>query len=185
MKPSRIALLLTCAVLSAAAHAATSPYAGEERRAIKALSPTEQDDYLAGRGMGFAKAAELNSYPGPRHVLDLADELTLSESQRKQVESVFDTMQSQAKLLGVQIVDREQELNRLFAEAGASYERLQKLVNEIARLQGELRYTHLRAHIATRAVLTPHQVKRYDVLRGYGSGTGTGTDSKTTHPHSH
>jgi Spy/CpxP family protein refolding chaperone len=178
MKPSVFALVLSCAAL-VTAHAATSPYAGEERRSIKTLSPTEQEDYLAGRGMGFAKAAELNSYPGPRHVLDLAEELALSELQRKQIESVFDTMQSQAKLLGVQIVDREQELNRLFAENGASYERLQKLVNEIARLQGELRYTHLRAHIATRAALTPHQIKRYDMLRGYG------TDTKTPRPHSH
>ena len=44
---------------------AQSPYAGQESREIKSLSPAEVDGYLAGAGMGFAKAAELNGYPGP------------------------------------------------------------------------------------------------------------------------
>ena len=52
----------------------TSPYTGEEQRAIKALSEEEIKDLLEARGMGLAKAAELNSYPGPLHVLQLAAE---------------------------------------------------------------------------------------------------------------
>lgn len=51
-----------------------SPYAGQESREIKALSPDEIAALRKGDGMGFAKAAELNGYPGPRHVLDLAAE---------------------------------------------------------------------------------------------------------------
>jgi hypothetical protein len=44
-----------------------SPYAGEQGRAIKALSQKEVSDLLDGAGMGYAKAAELNRYPGPMH----------------------------------------------------------------------------------------------------------------------
>ena len=40
---------------------------------IKALSDHEVSALLDGHGSGFAKAAELNGYPGPTHVLDLAD----------------------------------------------------------------------------------------------------------------
>jgi hypothetical protein len=40
-----------------------SPYVGQEFREIKALSPQEISDYLSGKGMGLAKAAELNGYP--------------------------------------------------------------------------------------------------------------------------
>jgi hypothetical protein len=65
-----------------AAGQAPSPYAGQEGRPIKALSETEMRDLAEGRGMGLAKAAELNSYPGPLHVLELADRLELSEAQR-------------------------------------------------------------------------------------------------------
>ncbi|MBW2146214.1 MAG: hypothetical protein JRI22_04235 [Deltaproteobacteria bacterium] len=53
------------------------PYAGGERRSIKALSPELVQDYLNGKGMGLSLAAELNHYPGPAHVLELASELNL------------------------------------------------------------------------------------------------------------
>jgi hypothetical protein len=49
--------------------AAETPYAGQQTRMIKALSDQEVSDYVEGRGMGSSKAAELNHYPGPAHVL--------------------------------------------------------------------------------------------------------------------
>ena len=36
--------------------------------------------------MGLALAGELNGYPGPKHVLELAAELDLSEDQRRAVQ---------------------------------------------------------------------------------------------------
>ena len=36
---------------------------------IRGLSEQEIDDLTNGRGMGLARAAELNGYPGPLHVL--------------------------------------------------------------------------------------------------------------------
>ena len=57
---------------------ASSPYAGQETRAIKALSPEDLEELRTGAGMGLAKAAELNGYPGPLHVLALAKELQLT-----------------------------------------------------------------------------------------------------------
>jgi hypothetical protein len=56
-----------------------SPYAGQELRDVKALSNADIEAYLAGKGMGYAKAAELNSYPGPKHVLELSKELDLTD----------------------------------------------------------------------------------------------------------
>jgi len=38
---------------------------------------------LKGEGIGMAKTAELNGYPGPAHVLALAKELKLSNEQRR------------------------------------------------------------------------------------------------------
>src|SRR5687767_11125254 len=57
------------------AESADSPYVGQEDRAIKALDAKDVDGLLAGSGMGYAKAAELNGYPGPMHVLELAEKL--------------------------------------------------------------------------------------------------------------
>ena len=61
---------------------AQTPYAGMQTRSIKALSDQQIADLQAGRGMGLALAAELNGYPGPSHVLELADKLGLSADQR-------------------------------------------------------------------------------------------------------
>ena len=63
------ALLAIVATTATSSAQTTSPYTGEEQRAIKALSEEEIGDLLEARGMGLAKAAELNSYPGPLHVL--------------------------------------------------------------------------------------------------------------------
>ena len=64
-------------------HAQSNPYAGDQARDIKALSQQEVKQYLSGAGMGFARAAELNRYPGPMHVLELSDQLALTPEQRK------------------------------------------------------------------------------------------------------
>ena len=65
--------------------AAEMPYAGQQARTIKALSDEDIAALRKGEGMGMAKAAELNGYPGPIHVLTLSSELKLTDSQRQQV----------------------------------------------------------------------------------------------------
>src|SRR3712207_1080028 len=59
-------------------------YAGFEQRQIKALSDQQVADLRAGRGMGLALPAELNGYPGPVHVLEHADAMGLSITQRSE-----------------------------------------------------------------------------------------------------
>lgn len=148
----------------------TQPYAGQETREIKALSTEEVDGYLEGEGMGLAKAAELNGFPGPLHVLELADELQLTEEQSLRTREIFDQMREQARRLGARLVEKERELDRLFDTGAVTEQALQSLTLEIGRIQGELRATHLRAHLSQKALLTEHQVMRYNELRGYGSG---------------
>lgn len=43
--------------------------------------------------MGLAKAAELNGYPGPLHVLELAVDLSLTAEQKAATETLFKSMQ--------------------------------------------------------------------------------------------
>ena len=62
MRPAT-AIVLTAA--AAAAQAQHQPYAGQQQRDLKALSADEVKQYLEGAGLGYAKPAELNHYPGP------------------------------------------------------------------------------------------------------------------------
>jgi Spy/CpxP family protein refolding chaperone len=148
----------------------SSPYAGQEQRQIKALSAEEIRMYLDGHGMGFAKAAELNHYPGPRHVLELAKPLNLSAAQLTQTQRAYDKMHAEAVRLGKLIVAKEKQLDSLYATQKIDITQLRAVVGDIARLQGELRVTHLNAHLDMKKILLPQQVAKYDELRGYGKG---------------
>ncbi|MCI0353613.1 MAG: periplasmic heavy metal sensor [Acidobacteria bacterium] len=161
----------TCLLLSLTRLAASqdSPYAGQQERSIKALSSDEVRSYLAGEGMGFAKAAELNHYPGPKHVLAMAAELKLSPEQEKRAREIFARMQREAADLGQRIVDKERELDRAFAGNHAEEAAVSSLALEIGGLLGGLRHAHLRAHLEMRAILSRAQVETYDRLRGYGA----------------
>src|SRR6187455_816978 len=92
-------------LLLAGSAAAQTPYAGMQTRPIKALSEQQVADLGAGRGMGLALSAELNGYPGPSHVLELADRLELSADQRIRVQQLFDSMKAEAIPVGSRLVE--------------------------------------------------------------------------------
>lgn len=157
-----------------------NPYAGQQTREIKALSQVEIEGYLDGKGMGQAKAAELNAYPGPKHVLDLADALELTAEQRRRTRAIFERMHEEAVRLGERIVERERDLDRAFADGDVDKQRLESTLAELGKLKGRLRYTHLAAHLDQRTLLTEGQIEAYQELRGYG-GQGEAHD----HVHGH
>ena len=163
--------LVLVLALAGPAAAQTSGYSGQQGREIKALSAEETADLLAGRGMGVARAAELNHFPGPAHVLELREQLGLSAGQIRGVQDSFDRMSAAARPLGVQIVAAERRLDEAFASGAIDPETLRAETAAIAGLQGKLRAAHLAAHLETRALLSPEQIARYDTLRGYAGGT--------------
>ncbi len=148
---------------------AKSPYSGYEGRDIKALSAEQIKSYLEGEGMGFAMPAELNHYPGPRHILDLAPKLNLSEKQQAGAQQIYSSMHTRAIDLGKKIVEQERALDEKFASAGIDEVSLKNLTQTIGSYQGDLRFTHLQAHLRLKKLLTVAQVARYDSVRGYGS----------------
>ena len=143
------------------------PYAGLEERSIKALSDEKVDDLLAGRGAGYALAAELNHYPGPVHVLELADELDLTAEQEQTVREIYSGMQDEVKPLGRDLVDLEERLDRSFRDEEIDEEELARTTSEIATVEGRLRNAHLSAHLKVKEILDFNQIATYDRMRGY------------------
>ena len=148
-------------------HDHASPYAGFTDREIKALSAEETEGLLNGDGLGMALPAELNRYPGPRHVLEMGAMLGLSSDQESAIRSIFDEMQEQARSLGQEIVDLERDLDRSFAEGAITESRLEQLLETIALSRARLRVAHLRAHLRLLPVLTESQREHYEQARGY------------------
>jgi hypothetical protein len=160
--------IVTSLVLITSVNAET-PYGGMQTRSIKALSEQQIADLRAGRGMGLALAAELNGYPGPSHVLELADRLDLSADQRSRMQNLFDQMKSEAVPLGSRLIEQESDLDRDFANHTVTPESLKASTSAIGQTQGALRAMHLNYHLLTSEVLTASQMMKYAELRGYGS----------------
>ena len=167
MKLRALSFAVAAALLAGPVLADDAPYAGQQGRSIKALSDDDIAALRKGEGMGMAKAAELNGYPGPAHVLTLAPQLGLTESQQRQVAAIFERMSAAAKPLGGELIAHEQVLDQLFAKGEITPDRLAAETAAIGELQGRLRSVHLAAHLETRALLSPDQITRYEQIRGY------------------
>lgn len=174
---TRFALLAALALPLIAAPALAQqaqPYAGLETRPIKALSDEQIADLKAGRGMGLALPAELNGYPGPSHVLELADALGLTAAQRERTQALFNAMKAEAVPLGIAMLAAERNLDHAFATRSITPASLSAATEAIGVTQARLRAAHLKYHLAMRDLLTPDQVKHYGELRGYGGAPMAG-----------
>lgn len=179
LRNNLLALLLTGALSPALAqshqaghghhrgHDTSTPYAGFENRRIKALSEAQIADLEAGRGMMLALPAELNGYPGPAHVLELAERLRLTPDQRAKTQALFESMEREAKAAGRGVIEAEALLDALFANRSVTREALTGATAKAAMAAADLRGAHLRYHIAMTELLTPQQQTEYGRLRGY------------------
>jgi hypothetical protein len=134
---------------------------------LKALSDQQIADLQAGRGMGLSLPAELNSYPGPLHVLEFADGLQLSDMQRVRTKTLLEAMKAETIPIGERIIEEETSFDRLFAERRVTRASIDAATARIAVAQAELRAAHFRYHFAMVEVLSPAQIARYAELRGY------------------
>ena len=153
----------------AAAHAAE---AAREGTGIPALSEAQAASYLDGSAMWHASVAELNHYPSPRRVLELAEALELTEEQQRATTKLHEETRREAIGLGRELVALEQRLNRIFVWKQATADNIAKTVLDIGTLQTQLRLTHLAASIRQKPLLTEEQVRRYDELQGRGMDSG-------------
>ena len=160
-----------------------SPYRQQAATGLRGLNEKEIADLKAGNGMGLARAAELNSYPGPRHVLDAIAEgkLSATREQRERIQQVFTTMNRDAVDVGGKILAEEQLLEAGFRSATMTDTDLRSRITRIAALQGELRRIHLAAHLLTRGILSETQIDRYNELRGYAASPDTHDNQKHKH----
>lgn len=146
-----------------------SQYAGQQSRAIKSLSADDVTALKAGAGWGLAKVAELNGVPGPRHLLEMKDEIDLSQAQVEAIEAIYQKMNASAVRLGEQLIEQEYALEQRFRNNIPDSEELEQLLSEIGKTRSALRWVHLSAHLDTPDILSPAQLTNYNRLRGYHS----------------
>jgi Spy/CpxP family protein refolding chaperone len=148
-----------------------SPDAGEQNRAIRSLSENENENEIeglrSGAGMAYAKAAELNGYPGPSHVLELAGQLQLDDQQRQATRRLIEQHKTRAREQGIRLVEAERQLDIAFASKKVDARVADDLTRQIGLLQARLRAEHLQTHLTQTTFMTPRQIAGYQRLSGY------------------
>jgi Spy/CpxP family protein refolding chaperone len=110
------------------------------------------------------------AYPGIGPVLDMADELHLSDFQRQQLRALATRVQNETNALQREIAALEQRLNRGFAEQTIDPLRIDGLTTRIGQLEGRLRAAELMARLDAKAILLPEQLARFGALSTGATG---------------
>ena len=171
VKTSTLLLALgLCIPVSALAqhnHGTQTPYAGMQNRIIKSLSDDDIKELQRGGGWGLALAAELNGMPGPAHLLELKDQIPLTQDQVTKTQALLGDMRKAAIPAGERLMTAETALEAAFAAGTVDESSLRRLLSEAGLARTELRFIHLSQHLKTLQYLRPEQIKRYNILRGY------------------
>ena len=122
-------------------------------------------------GQAGALPCPLNSMdtPAPAHVLELADELGLSDNQKQRMEATFEVMREDAISKGELLIAAERKLDHGFKSGSLDATSLERLIDAAEAARADLRYVHLSRHLVTLEVLDADQVRKYSELRGYAA----------------
>ena len=145
-----------------------------------AQAPPDHDGLLNGEGMGQAQYAEMNGYPGPKHILDLVDKLKLSDAQKKSIQEIYQEMNARVKELGKRIIGVEEEMHEAFRTGLVNESSVRDDAEQIGRMRGKLRAVHLIAHIKAKKLMTDDQIALYTKLRAEEQSPSSKT---TQHKH--
>jgi Spy/CpxP family protein refolding chaperone len=141
------------------------------------VSAKEKEALLKGAGLGAGMIAMMNGYPGPKHVLEMGDELELTADQRESIGTIYGNVKAESVKYGTELVEKDEALTALFMSGSVSTGEVEKLSREIGELQGRVRAEHLNAHVETFEALTPAQREKLSSMQGMhqmhqGSGEG-------------
>lgn len=118
-----------------------------------------------GHGFGMAFAADQQGYPGPRHILELREHLTLTPAQEVRVQALMTAIYAESQPRSARLLDAEAKLRRVFASGQADEAAVRAAVTEVEHARTELRLVHLMTHLRTREVLTEEQRRLYHEAR--------------------
>jgi len=131
---------------------------------VHAQIPADREALLNGDGNDQALYAELNGYPGPKHILDLASKLALTARQKHDIRELYNDTRTRARVLGKLIVKVEEEMHYAFNSGMLARESIEDDAESVGKMRGTLRGVHLAAHIKTRELLTKNQIKQYEAF---------------------
>jgi uncharacterized protein (DUF305 family) len=124
---------------------------------IRALSATEIQLIRSGEGAGLARAAAMNGLPGPRHVLDAADNLELTSEQAAQIQRIYESMHAAAVEVRAAYLNAQEAFEIELRSSQVTTQTLPGRLSDVDRQRTELARVHLQADLETAALLPREQ----------------------------
>jgi Spy/CpxP family protein refolding chaperone len=131
----------------------------------QALFPPDKDQLLKGEAAGQNMVAENNGYPSPQKIVSLKDQIGLTKDQLKKIKEIVTNLPISAVVKGQEIIDAEEELNKLFESGTVSEKTLRIKLERIGKMRAELRFVHLQIYLKEKQILTAKQWERLKELK--------------------
>lgn len=126
--------------------------------------PPDKDRLLSGAAAGQTSLAEANGYPPPQKIILLKDQLGLTKDQLKKITEMLTNLPVSATVKGQEIVEAEEELNKLFESGSISEKILRTKLERIGIMRGDLQFMHLQVYLREKQILSVNQWERLKEL---------------------
>ncbi len=115
--------------------------------------------------MGLTDIVDINNYPGPKHVIDMSDQLALTKEQVIETKKLIDFVIHSTIDRGKEFLYAENELVNIFENGNIDENILRTKLDEIEKLRSEIRFIHLNTYLQMKQILTSYQINKYYELR--------------------
>ncbi|MGD1045527.1 MAG: hypothetical protein ABR936_09405 [Bacteroidota bacterium] len=125
----------------------------------------DKDQLLNGAATGQTLVAEKNGYPAPQKIISFKDQLGLTRDQLKKINEIVTNLPISAIVKGQEIVEAEEELNKLFESGIINEKTLRAKLERIGKMRADLRFVHLQVYLKEKQILSVNQWERLKELQ--------------------
>jgi Spy/CpxP family protein refolding chaperone len=127
--------------------------------------PPDKDQLLNGEASGQTLVAEKNGFPAPQKIVSFKDQLGLSKDQLKKINELVTNLPISATVKGQEIIEAEEELNKLFESGTINEKTLRAKLERIGKMRADLRCMHLQVYVKEKQILSANQWERLKELQ--------------------
>jgi Spy/CpxP family protein refolding chaperone len=160
--------LLAATVLAVSSTVSAQP-GWQARRGSDQPGRHQADKPGFGRGMGMG-----HGLPGPGMLLQVADEISLTEAQKEKLEQMMVDFSLEKVDLRAELEKAQIKLQALMRDDKARETEVNAAIDDATRLKGELQKMRYRHHKEIRSLLTDKQIDRLKELRKEKQGKRKG-----------
>ena len=126
--------------------------------------PPDKDQLLSGEATGQTLVAEKNGFPAPQKIISFKDQLGLTKDQLRKINEMLTNLPISATVKGQEIVEAEEELNKLFESGTLNEKTLRDKLERIGKMRADLRFVHLQIYLKEKQILSVNQWERLKEL---------------------